>query len=187
MVNTLIPASASGCSSEASTPVSPKSSGPCTANAVNGPCWRALRGTLFRNGPGRFDRDGIRYRHWFDGDGLVQAWRLDDSGVTHEARFVRTHKYVAESEAGRFLVHGAGTTIPNPRPSRNGDDFNTANTAVIAHGGRLQALWEGGSAWNIDPDTLETRGVHTFRDDLTALPYSAHPCAMPTAASGTSD
>ena len=142
---------------------------------IEGRLPRALRGTLFRNGPGRFERDGFRYRHWFDGDGLVQAWRLDDAGVTHAARFVRTEKYKAESEAGRFLYHGAGTTVPDPRPGRNGDDFNAANTAMIAHAGRLQALWEGGSAWNIDPDTLETLGVHTFRSDLAALPYSAHP------------
>ena len=46
MVNTLIPTSAIGCSSAARIPVSEKSSGPSTANAVNGPaCW-AFLGTL---------------------------------------------------------------------------------------------------------------------------------------------
>jgi carotenoid cleavage dioxygenase len=37
------------------------------------------------------------------------------------------------------------------------------------------ALWEGGSAIEIDPDTLNSIGPVTWRDDLAAAPYSAHP------------
>ena len=134
-----------------------------------------LRGTLFRNGPARFTRAGVRYRHWFDGDGLVQAWRLTDRGVTHAARFVRTHKYEREAAAGRFLVDGAGTRIEGAAAIRNADDMNTANTSVLAHAGKLYALWEGGSAFELDPATLATRGPRTWRGDLAALPFSAHP------------
>src|SRR5437868_14286272 len=39
--------------------------------------WPAdLAGTFYRNGPGRFELGGERYRHWFDGDGMVQAWHI---------------------------------------------------------------------------------------------------------------
>lgn len=134
-----------------------------------------LRGTLYRNGPGRFDRGGQRYHHWFDGDGLIQAWRLDANGVRHAARFVETRKLAAEREAGRFLYMGAGTRIADARPMRNADDANTANTAVIAFGGELLALWEGGSAWRVDAETLASHGPKTWRDDAAALPFSAHP------------
>ena len=48
IVKTLISASASGCSSVARTPVSAKSSGPRTANAVNGPACCTFFGTLRR-------------------------------------------------------------------------------------------------------------------------------------------
>ena len=44
-VKTLIEASASGTSSSARTPVSEKSSGPCTSNAVNGIWWVTSAGT----------------------------------------------------------------------------------------------------------------------------------------------
>ena len=40
---------------------------------VEGRLPAALRGRYFRNGPGRMQRDGQRYRHRFDGDGVVQG------------------------------------------------------------------------------------------------------------------
>jgi carotenoid cleavage dioxygenase-like enzyme len=29
-----------------------------------------MRGTYYINGPARFERSGLRYRHWLDGDGI---------------------------------------------------------------------------------------------------------------------
>ena len=75
-----------------------------------------LRGTYYRNGPGLMARGEERYRHWFDGDGLVQAWTFGGSAgraqVAHKARFVHTRKFKAEAEAGRFLLPAFGTAIP---------------------------------------------------------------------------
>jgi all-trans-8'-apo-beta-carotenal 15,15'-oxygenase len=141
--------------------------------------WPAeLRGTFYRNGPARFDRGDERYQHWFDGDGMVHAWRIDAGRVRHEATFVRTKKYVEESRAGQFLYPAFGTEIRR-RPVRNNDTGNVANTNAVAHAGKLYALWEGGSATELDPASLETRGLHTWRDDLAALPFSAHPKITP--------
>jgi carotenoid cleavage dioxygenase len=151
-----------------------ESAGP-TAATIEGRWPGSLSGTLYRNGPGWFDRGGRRYEHWFDGDGLMRAWRIGDGKVTHTARMVATAKFTQEQRAGRFLVGAAGTYIPNAVPARNNDDFNTANTAVVKLGDRVFALWEGGSAIEVDPDTLATRGAATWRDDLVAVPFSAHP------------
>jgi carotenoid cleavage dioxygenase len=46
---------------------------------------------------------------------------------------------------------------------------------VVKIGSRVFALWEGGSAIEVDPDTLATRGPVTWREDLVAAPFSAHP------------
>jgi all-trans-8'-apo-beta-carotenal 15,15'-oxygenase len=135
----------------------------------------SLTGTLFRNGPAWFDRGAVRYRHWFDGDGLVRAWRIGGGKVSHSARMVATQKFVHEQSVDRFEVRAGGTTIANPLPLRNNDDMNTANTSVVRIGERVFALWEGGSAMEIDPGTLTTRGPMTWRDDLVAAPFSAHP------------
>jgi all-trans-8'-apo-beta-carotenal 15,15'-oxygenase len=136
---------------------------------------RGLRGTLFRNGPARFERAGMRYHHWFDGDGLMQAWRIGDGTVSHRARMIATDKYRAEQRAGRFTRAAAGTWIPDADSMRNSDDINVANTAVTMHADRLYALWEGGSAWELDPETLASRGPRTWREDLQSVPFSAHP------------
>lgn len=134
-----------------------------------------LAGTLYRNGPAWMERDGFRYDHWFDGDGMVHGWRLQPDGVHHHARMVATPKFVREQQAGRFLYPTAGTTLAEVMPVRNNDDANTANTSVTMIHGRLFALCEAGSAFELDPDELTTLGPVTWRDDLTALPFSAHP------------
>jgi all-trans-8'-apo-beta-carotenal 15,15'-oxygenase len=146
-----------------------------TAATLRGRWPKGLAGTLYRNGPARFERDGFRYAHWFDGDGMVHAWRVDGDGVSHRARMVATPKYTREQAAGRFLYPAAGTTIPDARAIRNNDDANTANTSVAVIGGRLFALWEGGSAFELEPDSLVTRGPTTWREDLALAPFSAHP------------
>jgi carotenoid cleavage dioxygenase-like enzyme len=53
----------------------------CDYLQVEGKIPSDLRGVFYRNGPGLFERGGQRYHHWFDGDGLVHAWRFTDHGV----------------------------------------------------------------------------------------------------------
>jgi len=146
--------------------------------AVSGRWPRELAGVFYRNGPARFERAGERYEHWFDGDGMVHAWRVNDGRVRHLGRFVRTAKYQAESEAGQLLYPAFGTAIAR-RPVGNNDSVNTANTNAVPHAGHLYALWEGGSATELDPQTLATLGTRSWRPDLAALPFSAHPKIEP--------
>lgn len=151
-----------------------ESLGPSMAT-VEGKLPVGLAGVLYRNGPAVFDRAGFRYQHWFDGDGMMNAWRIQGGAVQHRARMIATPKFVREQQAGRFLLPAGGTTVPGALPIRNNDDMNTANTAVIRHHGRLLALWEGGSATELDPDDLRTLGPVTWREDMVAGPFSAHP------------
>jgi all-trans-8'-apo-beta-carotenal 15,15'-oxygenase len=138
-----------------------------------------LGGRYFRNGPGLMQRGAQRYRHWFDGDGLVQAWTLADGRASHRARFVQTDKFRAEQAAGRFLLPAFGTAIPAELPVRGPDSVNAANTSVLMQGDHLYALWEGGSAYELDPATLATRGVKTWAPELRGMPFSAHPKVEP--------
>lgn len=142
--------------------------------------WPAkLTGTLYRNGPARHEVGGFRYHHWFDGDGMVQAFRIGAEGVCHRARLLQTRKLSAEQAAGRPLYPGFGTPVEDAAPVTSPDQMNVANISVLPHGGKLLALWEAGSPWEIDPDTLETRGLHQFSDDTRGVPFSAHPRVEP--------
>ncbi len=134
-----------------------------------------LAGVLWRNGPGEHDRFGHRYGHWFDGDGLFQAFAFGPDGVSHRARVLDTPKRRRETRAGRRGLPTFGTVPADPFPVRRPDDMNAANTAPLAHGGRLMALWEGGSALEVDPETLDAGGFVEWRADLSGAPFSAHP------------
>lgn len=149
--------------------------GPATVE-LQGTLPEGLAGTLYRNGPAWTERNGFRYDHWFDGDGMVHGWRFDGGGqLTHRGRMVATPKFTREQQAGRFRYMAAGTRVPNLEPVRNNDDANAANTSVAMINGRLFALCEAGSAFELDPDQLDTLGPVTWRPDLASLPFSAHP------------
>ncbi|MEL1265495.1 carotenoid oxygenase family protein [Pseudoxanthomonas putridarboris] len=154
--------------------VGAESLGPTTVE-LDGRLPDGFAGTLYRNGPAWTERAGFRYEHWFDGDGMVHGWRFGKGRVTHQARMVATPKFTREQQAGRFLYPTAGTSIPDMQPVRNNDDANVANTSVTVIDGRLFALNEAGSAFELDPDQLTTIGPVTWRPDLAALPFSAHP------------
>ncbi|GAB5414977.1 MAG: carotenoid oxygenase family protein [Congregibacter sp.] len=132
-------------------------------------------GTLFRNGPALYERDAQRYAHWFDPDGMIQAFHLSKDGVSHRGRFVRTRRFVEEEEAGQFLYGGAGTRFPTETAVRNNETTNVANINVQPFGDELLALWEAGSAYRIDPETLQTQGQRHWSPDLKGVPFSAHP------------
>ena len=140
-----------------------------------------LRGTLYRNGPARMRLGATEYKHWFDGDGMVQAFALAGGKARHRGVMLRTPKLVEEEAAGRFLYPGFGTRIADAHDVRTPDSLNTANINLLPmKGGReLYALWEGGSALQIDPQTLAARGFKTWSSETAGAPFSAHPRVSP--------
>lgn len=139
-----------------------------------------LAGTLYRNGPARFRRGASAAEHWFDGDGLVRAWRIAGNNAQLAARFIDTPKRRLEQQLGEMVQPGFGTTARPGHILAGPDDANPANTNVIAAGGRLLALWEAGSPFAIDKETLATQGRVTFRPDLAGMPFLAHPRIEPS-------
>ncbi len=134
-----------------------------------------LEGAFYRIGPAQFERAGERLGHWFDGDGMVQRFAIDGGRVRHRGRFVATDKRRMEEEAGRFLYSGYGFAPQNGVAFRRPDEINAANTNVVAVGGDIWALWEGGSPWRVDVESLDTIGRKTFAGPFDGLPFSAHP------------
>jgi carotenoid cleavage dioxygenase-like enzyme len=138
-----------------------------------------LRGVLYRNGPAQFRYGSDTLDHWFDGDGMVHSIRFEDGEATHSGQFVQTTKRQAEQAAQQFLAPGFGSAGSPDFPVTGPDSANAANTSVLKVGDDLLALWEGGSAYRLDPVSLETRGPKTWRDDLRGMPFLAHPKVDP--------
>lgn len=135
-----------------------------------------LRGTYYLNGPARFVQGDLRYRHWLDGDGMVCALRFGEDGPRLTARFARGTKLVDETAAGRALYRTFGTAFPGDRMVRGIALESPLNVSVYPHGGTLLVFGEQGLPWELDPETLETRGIHTFGGALNPVsPFAAHP------------
>jgi len=120
------------------------------------------------------------------------------SRVKFTSRFVETEGFCEERESKEFTKRGTFGTAPRGltslfgEPLRNGlnndpegkppllsrmaanalqvDIKNTANTHVIAFGGKVLALWEAGMPYSLDPVSLETVGV-----DSLGLPIDIQP------------
>jgi all-trans-8'-apo-beta-carotenal 15,15'-oxygenase len=142
---------------------------------IEGKWPQGLQGTLYRNGPAQHEVFGYRYHHWFDGDGMIQAYRMGPAGVSHSGKIIKTHKYQAEQAAGRALYPGFASVPPEPKPVTSPDLINVGNISVLPHHGKLLALWEAGSPWEIDADSLDTRDIYRFSDKAAGVPFSAHP------------
>jgi carotenoid cleavage dioxygenase len=139
---------------------------------VQGELPRELHGTLYRNGPNPQFAPRGRY-HWFDGDGMIHAFRLRDGRASYRNRWVRTARFAAERAAGESLFGGIAD-LPSGDLRVAGTQPNAANTNIVWHAGRLLALWEGGPPHALDPVTLETLGPHDFAGQLQG-PMTAHP------------
>jgi len=123
--------------------------------------WRRLRDALVR---WRWDGPARQHRH---------------GKAVHTGRYVATKKRQLEMAADKFLAPGFGTVGDLPDPVSSSDDVNPGNISVLVSGGELLALWEAGSAYRLDPVTLETRGFKTWRNDLKGMPFLAHPKREP--------
>ncbi len=135
-----------------------------------------LQGTFFRNGPGRQRIGGTKYGHWFDGDGMLCAFTFKDGRVHFKNRYVRTPKYIGETENQQIMSRGFGTQIPGGFLANFGKmPANPANTNTIFHAGHLFALNEGGHPWEVDPSDLSTTGEFDYAGKLRRNQvFSAH-------------
>lgn len=134
-----------------------------------------LRGSWYMNGPARFERGGQRFSHWLDGDGMVAAVHFGPDGLRHEARYVRTARLVEEEQAGRALYRAFGTSFPGDRLLHGAALASPGNVSVLPFAGRLLAFGEQGLPTELDPRTLETRGLCDFGGALGPLtPFAAH-------------
>ena len=133
-----------------------------------------LSGTLYRVGPGLYDRGPDRKRMMLDGDGMVQALSIREGRAHFRNRYVRTPKFVAEEQANRFLyptfsTHGSGPL----RHNLGLGIMNQANTTVIEWAGRLYAFDEGQKPYELTGE-LGTLGEALLDPAQPKLSYWAH-------------
>ncbi|MEM6681645.1 MAG: carotenoid oxygenase family protein [Pseudomonadota bacterium] len=132
-----------------------------------------LAGVFYRNGSEPLYPPNEKNYHWFDGDGMVCGFYIEDGKVSMRNRWVRTPKFELEKDAGRRLFGVFGNPLTT-EPEAQGVRYNTANTNAILHGGSLFACMEGAPPTRMDPRTLETLGEYHY-DGSISTTFSAHP------------
>ena len=140
---------------------------------VHGEVPADLEGVFYRNGPEPLYPPREGEYHWFDGDGMVYAFHIAGGRVAMRNRWVRTEKFELEKAAGKRLFGLLGNPM-TADSAVQGKRYNTGNTNVILHGGKLLALMEGSTAVALDPRGLETLGEHDYDGTITTT-FSAHP------------
>ena len=144
-----------------------------------------LTGTIFRNGPGLTDIGGYRFKHPFDGDGMISSVAIKDGSAFYRSKFVKTEGYLKEQKSRKPEYRGVfGTQKPGGWMA-NAFDVNLkniANTHVVYWGDRLLALWEAAEPHRLDPTTLDTIGLDRLDGTLKkGEAFSAHPKFDPDA------
>lgn len=141
---------------------------------IEGALPAGLRGSLYRNGPGRFDRGGYRIKHLLDGDGLIQRLSITDAGVRYQNAFVQTEKFIAEEASGK-RQQATWTTRKSDAWYQNlggAIEGSQAGITIYPINGKLLARDEFGPSYVIDPETLAT-GAHAPPLDMSTT-YKAH-------------
>ena len=142
------------------------------------PPW--LKGALVRTCPAVFHTDSWKADHWFDGLGMLYAFRIaGPDAVAYQQRVLASSFAASMRSSGRYKPGGFATRTtrsflrrlfgPVPEIPDN------TNVNVIAMGEDLVAMTESTRQLSFAKDSLAPRGEVSYTDRLGALVMSAHP------------
>jgi carotenoid cleavage dioxygenase len=137
-----------------------------------------IEGTWYRGGPDRQYPSMFPEDIFIDGEGMAHMFRFEDGQVDYLSRWVRTKRFVLQEKAQRSLFGRYRNRYTND-PSVEGVSMGTANTTMIFHAGKVLVLKEDDLPYEVDPDTLETRGQFNYDGQVKAVSMSAHPKVDP--------
>ena len=141
------------------------------------PPW--LRGEVVRTCPAVFETGGWRAQHWFDGLGMIYAFRIGAASVDFRSRMLDS-RAAREASSGDVNLASFGTPTSRPLWRRLFSPLpratDNANVNVVPVGGELVAMTESDTQLAIDPETLAAVGRVAYADDaLGDAIMSAHP------------
>ena len=110
-----------------------------------------------------------------NGDGVMAAFHFDGGYVDFIQRYVKTERFLLERKNRRRLYGLYRNAYTDDAATAGTDRDNTGNTTAWVHHGKLFALREDSIPYELDPVTLETKGLAAFRDQLRTKTMTAHP------------
>jgi len=141
---------------------------------VEGELPSSIAGTLYRAGPGIFERFGHPVQHPFEADGAVTGVRMGAGVALGAAKIVESAGYREETEAGKPLYGSGAAWWRRFSNGLAGRTKTTGNTSVFQWQGRLFGLMEGGLPQELAPADLATLDSSNL-DGVLHRAFSAHP------------
>lgn len=145
--------------------------------AGNIPPW--LRGTVVRTCPAVFETRGWHARHWFDGLGMIYAFRINDAGIDFRSRLLDSEA-ARDAWQGKARLGSFGTPTVRPLWQRIVEPVarmtDNDNVNIVRMGPDLVAMTEGSRQLVIDAATLAAAGPARYAHDaLHGAIMTAHP------------
>ena len=145
------------------------------------PKW--LNGTLFRNGPGRYEFNGKLYQHAFDGQACVHKFNIHDGHVLYSNKLLETKAYT-KTVAENRLYPAFGTADSDSNiferfkkflnPPETADNVNV--NVVPYSKSHLYALTESNLFCRLNPADLNIINTTNITNHIpTAATTIAHP------------
>ena len=145
---------------------------------ISGAIPDGLEGGLYRVGADRQYPSGRTDDIFIDGEGQIHMIRFKDNQADYVVKWVETNRYKAQKAARRGLF-GSYRNRYTVDESAKDIHLGTANTTAMFHAGHLYALKEDDLPYEIDPDTLETKGRVDFDGQINSQTFTAHPKVDP--------
>ncbi len=141
------------------------------------PDW--LRGEVVRTCPAVFETSGWRAQHWFDGLGMIYAFRIGDSAIDFRSRLLDSET-ARDAWRGKANLGSFGTPTVRPLLRRIFEPVarisDNTNVNIVRLGQELVAMTEGDRQLVIDDETLASvRPVAYSKDALSGAIMTAHP------------
>jgi len=141
------------------------------------PDW--LRGEVVRTCPAVFETSGWRAQHWFDGLGMIYAFRIGNSAIDFRSRLLDSET-VRDAWHGKANLGSFGTPTSRPLLQRIFEPVprisDNTNVNIVRLGQELVAMTEGDRQLVIDDETLAAvRPVAYSKDALSRAIMTAHP------------
>ncbi|WP_417527946.1 carotenoid oxygenase family protein [Marinomonas shanghaiensis] len=140
---------------------------------IEGELPKEINGTFYQVAPDPQYPPMLGTDMFFNGDGMVSAFRFDTGSVSLNRRYVKTDRLMAQRREQRSLNGIYRNQYTNDPLAA--DNNTTANTTVIEHNGVLLALKEDALPWAMDLNTLETLGEWDFDKQIKSATFTAHP------------
>ena len=140
-----------------------------------------LRGEVVRTCPAVFETSGWRAQHWFDGLGMIYAFRIGNLGVDFRSRLLDSET-ARDAWQGKANLGSFGTPTARPLVQRIfvpvARISDNTNVNIVRMGPELVAMTEGDRQNVIDAETLASlRPVAYSKDALSGAIMTAPPAA----------